>query len=231
MYLHASTFDNPELPADYLAEAASGVMDYFKRRYILGEWVGAEGIIWHLPDDQIRYPEGPWKRVVAGVDWGFVHAFACEVVGQTGTGRLSVVDEVYEKGVTIDRIIPALQFIRETHKISTFYADPSEPAYIAQCRAAGLPMEPAVNDVSPGIASVSKAIAQGMIVHPNCRGLLGELPGYTWATSRAGGFAEKPIEINDDACDALRYAIASLDPAMTDNPWAALAGKRVGGVA
>jgi len=42
---------------------------------------------------------------------------------------------------------------------------------------------------------------------------------------------EKPIELNDDACDALRYAIASLDPAMTQNPWAQLAGKRVGAVA
>jgi PBSX family phage terminase large subunit len=230
-YLHASTFDNPSLPADYLTEARGGVTDYFKRRYILGEWVGAEGQIWQLPDEQIITVQGPWKQVVAGVDWGFVHAFACEVVGQSGAGRLAVIDEVYERGVTIDRIIPALQFVRETHGIKTFFADPSEPAYIAQCRAAGLPMEPARNDVSPGIAAVSKAIAHGMTVSPSCRGLLGEIPGYTWATTRAGGFAEKPIEINDDASDALRYAVVSLDPTMEDNPWAQLAGQRAGGVA
>jgi PBSX family phage terminase large subunit len=230
-YLHASTFDNPALPQDYLDEARAGVTDYFKRRYILGEWVGAEGQIWQLPDEQIVDVPGPWKQVVAGVDWGFVHAFACEVVGQSGSGRLSVIDEVYERGVTIDKIIPALQFVRETHGIKRFFADPSEPAYIAQCRAAGLPMEPARNDVSPGIAAVSKAIAQGMTVSPHCKGLLGEIPGYTWATTRAGGFAEKPIEINDDACDGLRYACASLDPSMSDNPWAQLAGQRAGAVA
>lgn len=230
VFLHASTFDNPALPQDYLAEAHAGSDDYFKRRYILGEWVGAEGLIWQLPEDQIRFPESrEWKQVVAGVDWGFVHAFACEVIGVSGSGRKAVIDEVYQKGVTIDRIIPALQVVRESHGISTFYADPSEPAYIAQCRAAGLPMEPARNDVSPGIAAVAKAIANGMIVAPSCTGLLGELPGYTWAPNRAGGFHERPIEINDDACDALRYGIAALEPSMSDNPWAGLS--TVGGVA
>lgn len=231
VYLHASTFDNPLLPSDYVADASAAADDYLKRRYILGEWVGAEGVIWTVPDDQVRVTEGPWKRIVAGIDWGFVHAFACEVVGQSGSGRLAVIDEVYERGRTIDRIIPALQFIRERHDIAVFYADPSEPAYIAQCRAAGLPVEPARNDVAPGIGAVSMAIARGMTVAPSCRGLLGELPGYTWAKSRGGGFYEKPIEINDDACDALRYAVASLDPSLDDNPWAALRGQRVGGIA
>src|SRR5665213_2159913 len=99
VYLHASTFDNPLLPEDYVTDARSQADDYLKRRYIYGEWVGAEGVIWSLPDDQVRYPETTeWKRVVAGVDWGFVHAFACEVIGQSGTGRLAVIDEVYEKG-------------------------------------------------------------------------------------------------------------------------------------
>jgi len=232
VYLHASTFDNPLLPADYLESAASQPDDYMKRRYSLGEWVGAEGVIWSLPDDQVKYPEtNEWKRVVAGVDWGFVHAFACEVVGQSGTGRLAVIDEVYEKGQTIDRIIPALEYIRTTHNVQTFYADPSEPAYILQCQRAGLPMEPANNAVAPGIGAVSTAIARGMTITPSCSGLLGELPGYTWAKDRQGGFREVPIEINDDACDALRYAVVALDRSFEDNPWAQLAGQRVGGVA
>lgn len=231
VFLHASSFDNPSLPADYLAEASAMPDGYYKQRYILGEWVGAEGVIWHVPPQHIIPTEGPWKRVVAGVDWGFVHAFACEVIGQSGSGRTAVIDEVYEKGVTIDRIIPALHLIREQHHISMFYADPSEPAYILQCQNAGLPMTGARNDVGPGIAAVSKAIANGMTIHPACRGLLGELPGYTWAPNKAGGFHEKPIEVNDDACDALRYGIIALDPALDENPWAQLVGQRVGGVA
>jgi PBSX family phage terminase large subunit len=232
VYLHASTFDNPLLPEDYVNDAHSQADDYLKRRYFYGEWEAAEGTIWTLPDGQIREPETrEFKRVIAGVDWGFVHAFACEVVGQSGTGRLAVIDEVYEKGQTIDRIIPALRFVQETHHVTTFYADPSEPAYILQCQRAGIPMEPANNAVGPGIGAVATAIARGMTVAPSCTGLLGELPGYTWAKDRTGGFREVPIEINDDAADALRYAVVALDRSFEDNPWAQLAGQRVGGVA
>ena len=231
VYLHASTFDNPLLPSDYTADADAAQDDYFKRRYIMGEWVGAEGVIWQLPDDQVRAGTGVYKRVIAGIDWGFVHAFACEVVGQTGTGTLAVIDEMYERGETIDRIIPALRFMAQRHGVETFYADPSEPAYILQCQRAGLNVVEARNDVAPGIGAVSMALSKGMTVDPNCRGLLGELPGYTWAPNKAGGFHEKPIDINDDACDALRYAVVALTPDLEDNPWAALAGQRVGGVA
>jgi PBSX family phage terminase large subunit len=232
VYLHASTFDNPLLPADYVTDALNAANDIYHRRYHLGEWEAAEGTIWTLPDDQIREPETrEFKRIVAGVDWGFVHAFACEVVGQSGTGRLAVIDEVYEKGQTIDRIVPALRYVQEQHHVSTFYADPSEPAYILQCQRAGIPMEGANNAVGPGIGAVATAIAHGMTVSPSCSGLLGELPGYTWAKDRTGGFRETPIEINDDAADALRYAVVALDRSFEDNPWAQLAGQRVGGVA
>lgn len=223
VYLHASTFDNPTLPADYVSEAEAMATGYFRDRYILGQWVAAEGVIWNLPEEQMRAPDTrTFKRVVAGVDWGFVHAFACEVIGQTGSGRLAVFDEVYERGQTIDHIIAALRFIRDEHKIEMFYADPSEPAYIAQCQRAGIPMTTAKNDVLPGIDAVARAIANGMTVSPSCTGLLGEVPAYTWAVQKGGGFKEKPVEIGDDACDALRYGVMALNVA-DGQGWAATA--------
>ena len=173
-----------------------------------GEWAAAEGAIWHLPDDQVRaHGDTRFHRVVAGLDWGFVHPLACEVVGQTGSGRLAVVAEVYAQGRLVRDVIPALHELREKHHISVFYADPSEPAYILECQQAGLPVVPANNDVDPGIQAVATAIVKGMTVDPSCQGLLGEIPGYTWAPARGGGWKEEPIKINDDACDALRYAV------------------------
>ncbi len=228
VYLHASTLDNPSLPSDYVESALSMGSGFFRRRYIEGEWAAAEGAIWNLPDDAIREEPGPWKRVVAGVDWGFVHAFACEVIGQSGSGRLSVIDEVYHRGRMLKEIIPALQFVQERHGISMFYADPSEPAYIQECRSAGLPMTEARNDVLPGINSVSEAIARGMTVDPACAGLLSEIPGYTWQTNRLG-VQEKPVEVGDDACDALRYGVIALNPNLRTG-WGAVMGS-AGGVA
>jgi hypothetical protein len=49
-----------------------------------------------------------------------------------------------------------------------------------------------------------------MTISPDCEGLLGEIPGYTWAPNRGGGFKEEPVKVNDDACDALRYGVMAL---------------------
>jgi PBSX family phage terminase large subunit len=222
---------NRFLTPEYVAMLANLPDTAAGRRLGRGEWAAAEGVIWTLPQEQVRNEPGPWKRTEAGLDWGFVHAFACEVLGMSGSGRLAVIDEVYEQGLTIDKIIPILDVLKHKHGIQTFWADPSEPGYILQCQRAGLPVEAAQNAVSPGIDAVSTAIARGMTVDPACGGLLGELPGYTWAPNKAGGFHERPIEINDDACDALRYGTVGITRALEDNPWAALAGQRVGGVA
>ncbi len=220
---------NRFLRDDYRAILASLPDTAAGKRLGQGLWVAAEGAIWILPDAQVRDEPGPWKKVEAAVDWGFVHAFACEVGGISGSGRIAIIDEIYEKGLTIDQIISRLKIVKELHGITRFWGDPSEPAYIAQCRQAGLPMEPAQNDVLPGIDTVARAIAAGMTVSPSCRGLLTELPSYTWAPNRAGGFHEKPIEINDDAADALRYLCVGITGALSTNPWAGLT--QVGGVA
>lgn len=207
---------NKFLSAEYMAMLADLPDTAAGRRLGKGEWAAAEGAIWSLPDAQIKLvPEiihapgmaSPYKRVVAGVDWGFVHAFACEVMVQSGSGRLAVADEVYEHGKTVNEVIPLLKALRDRWKIEMFYADPSEPAYIADCANAGLPMMAAINDVDPGLQAVATALKAGMTVSPRCMGLLGEIPGYTWEPNRAGGFKEQPIKINDDACDALRYAV------------------------
>lgn len=202
---------NRFLPEQYTRMLAELPDNAIGRRLGKGEWVGAEGVIWTLPEEQVRYPIDTYKRVVAGLDWGFVHAFACEVVGQTGSGSLAVIDELYERGATIDQIIPRLKALRDHRGISVFYADPSEPAYISQCVAAGLNVVAANNGVHVGLTAVMKAIKAGMTVSPACTGLLEEIPGYTWQTNRTG-MQEKPVEVNDDACDALRYAVLALDP-------------------
>ena len=212
VYLHASTLDNPMLPADYVAEAMGMAQGYFRSRYIEGEWVAAEGQIWMLPDAQIAAPfDQHWHRSIAGIDWGYQHAFACEVIVETSLGRRHVVDELYARGRTVTQLIPRLKELQARWGIDHFYADPSQPGYIVDCQAAGLPVSSATNDVLPGITAVSDEISRGMTVAPACAGLLSEMPGYVWAQTRGTGIAkDEPVKQNDDACDALRYAVMGL---------------------
>lgn len=212
-YFHATAQDNRFLPADYQERMAALPDNVFGKRLGQGLWVAAEGAIYAFPPDQVRSPEPgtKWKRIVAGIDWGFVHAFACEIVGVSGSGRLAVLGEVYRTGSLIEDLIPALLRLQEALGIEAFYADPSEPEYIATCRRKGLMVIEATNDVGPGINAVAAAMRQGMTIDPACNGLLTELPNYRWAPERStGGFKDKPVEEGDDACDALRYAVMAL---------------------
>jgi phage terminase large subunit len=202
---------NKFLAPDYL-EMLAGLPDTAQgQRLGRGLWVAAEGAIYYLPDGQIRFPDPSivWKRTVAGIDWGFVHAFACEVVGQSGSGSMAALHELYERGKTLDDLIPRLLSMQVQFGIEAFYADPSEPQNILTLQRAGLVVIPATNDVLPGISAVTDALRSGLTIAPTCSGLLGELPAYTWLSDR-NGQQERPVKVGDDACDALRYAVMAL---------------------
>jgi len=211
VYLTATR--NDFLPEDYKARLADLPDNVHGQRLGRGLWVAAEGAIYILPDEQVRRPEpgAVWHQVVAGIDWGYSHNFACEIVARSGSGRMAVLGELYQRGRLLEDLLPALLAIQSRLKVAAFYADPSEPEYIATCQRAGLAVTPAINDVLPGIDAVSTAIGAGLTVDPSCRGLLAELPNYHWAPERAtGGLRDQPTKLDDDACDALRYAVMGL---------------------
>lgn len=249
-YIHTTAQDNRFLPEDYRLRVADMPDNAIGRRLGRGEWAVAEGVIWSLPDPQVRVVEGPFKRVVAGLDWGFVHHFATEVVGQSGSGRLAVVGEIWVAGYGLDQLAEPLAAVYEAHGVDAVYCDPSEPGLMAElgrhlsrhrvehqnrhANGDGGPctlrasLLQATNDVMPGLGAVDRQFREGMTVDPTCVGLLTEVPAYTWAPNRSGQLQEKPVEVNDDACDALRYAVMAFEPD-PNNPWAALSS--AGGVA
>ena len=234
--------ENRFLPSDYQAILDSLPDNAVGRRLGKGEWAAVEGAIWRPSPWQTKAPDGPARRTVIGVDWGFVHAFAAEAVGRSSTGRLSIRGELVARGLGIDQLIEPLALFAEQHDAEAFVCDPSEPGLMDQltrgladhrrhhsgCRLRAS-VTSAVNDVLAGIAAVDKAFRDGMTIDPSCDLLLSELPGYTWKPARGGGYQEVPVEIDDDACDALRYAVMAFEPNKA-NPWASLAG-RAGGVA
>ena len=252
-YLHATALDNRFLPDDYRLIIEALPDNAVGRRLGKGEWASVEGAIWTLPIEQVKPPTAAPKRVVAGVDWGFVHQFAVEVVQQSGSGRLAVAAELYAAGRGLDQLIdpwvdssgttrPGIAQLCEQHGVSVLACDPSEPSLMAQldrllakhrqdhggaCTLRAR-TKAATNTMSTGLQAVDKALRQGMTVDPSCHGLIGEIPGYTWAPNKAGGFHERPVEVGDDACDALRYAVMEFEPDPS-NPWAGMTN--AGGVA
>lgn len=150
VYCQASTiFDNPFLPPEFvdnLCREYAGTVYY--NRFILGQWVAAEGVIYKLfadnPDHFIveGFNDQQIRRTVIGVDFGggsSAHAFCC--MGYTTNNSLVVLDEYYEKqALTPEKLAQDfVDFLRRCQSrwiVSNVYCDSAEQTLINGLRAA-----------------------------------------------------------------------------------------------
>ena len=62
------------------------------------------------------------------------------------------------------------------------------------------------NDVENGIQLTDTWLSNEIVViSPNCHWTTGELNNYIWDIKMQEKGEDKPVKINDHACDALRY--------------------------
>lgn len=228
------------------------------KRLRLGEWASAEGVVFdrydperNLWDDKqlieagILAPGGfSTGRSVAGVigavDWGYTKPGVLTVWAYDGDGRAYCIFQIYQTARTIDWWIPEFARAAQRFNIRHFVADPSEPAYIAQCNgAAGLrgKFYPAENSISDGINAVNQRMANAGDGRPRFvirrdsldtvdeslrrkaqpTSLQEEIPVYVWPSKETQrvqtetGRRENPIDEYNHACDTARYAMLDLD--------------------
>lgn len=150
IYCQASTiFDNPFLPKEFvenLCKEYEGTVYY--QRFILGQWVAAEGVIYRLfADTPERFvvddlPDQAIRKVVIGVDFGggtSAHAFCA--MGFTTAGALVVLDEYHEKAaLTPEKLAQDfVDFLRRCQSrwlVTQVYCDSAEQTLINGLRAA-----------------------------------------------------------------------------------------------
>ena len=66
------------------------------------------------------------------------------------------------------------------------------------------------NAVLAGIRTVASLLASDrLIVSDACVQLCKEIPSYVWDPKATQRGEDAPVKVNDDCCDALRYAVAS----------------------
>ena len=76
LYLHFTMDDNPSLSPRIRARYEKAYSGTFYRRFILGEWTAAKGLIYDFftPEEYCRsVPEQPWERVRISIDYGTVN--------------------------------------------------------------------------------------------------------------------------------------------------------------
>ena len=216
--IQTKSADNFFLPKEYLDSLNEFTGVSFKR-FVQGEWVGSEGIIFDRWDRHkfVRHRESNnFVRCIVGVDAGYTNPAVHILIKQDGDGNLHIADEWYKtKQLEPDVIEHAKQW-NEQHNVEVFVVDPSAASLIAGMRAAGLYVQPANNQVFSGIQCVqARMVVSGngvprLTVEPHCENTIQEFETYEWKTT-GGEVRDVPTKSNDHCCDAIRYACVEID--------------------
>lgn len=214
--------DNTTLPEDYVSNLKREYTGVFYRRFILGEWVAAEGAIYpmfetgrHVVD---ALPEMRFTWI--GCDIGHTNPTAFLRLGAGKDGLIYVMNEYYHSGGQAGSKSPR-QYAQDLIKFAApengrgfllpqaVVIDPAAEGFILQLREmSDLRIRRADNPVLEGIQLVSSALdADKIRIHQRCKHLIDELQGYVWDEKAQERGEDKPVKQNDHACDALRYAL------------------------
>lgn len=220
--------DNPSLPAAYVASLKRSHQGLFFKRYILGEWCLAEGVIYDSFDEARHVvdlvPEiSRWMCV--GLDYGTVNPFAALLIGIGADNRLYVASEYrHDSRVAKRQLTDAQYSVGVRRWLSTYehrgqkgvqpswiFVDPSAASFMTQLWSDGMPgVAKADNEVKDGIRSVSTAFGENVLsVHRSCTGLLEELPAYVWDAKASAKGIDQPLKVDDHSVDGLRYGLHS----------------------
>ena len=190
------------------------------RRYILGEWCLASGLVFSSFDrERMTFSEYEPKAYsdwwIAG-DYGTMNPTAVLLIGYNRLLRtFDVFDEYYYDGrasmhqKTDDEYVRDVAAFSQQYQIRTAFFDPSAASFIAALKKARIfpRLIQADNDVLPGIRFTSMLFSMGRIrVAERCRNTIRELESYAWDEEKSIEKGEDVvIKENDHTCDALRY--------------------------
>lgn len=208
------TRDNPHLAREFVESLETAYTGAFAKQELEGEFVSFEGLVYDefSRAEHVKELPGPWAQVIAGIDEGYTNPAVILVIGLDGDGRAHLITEYYQRRVLQADVVGAAQELMRERKIEQFYADPSAAGLMAEMMNVGLPVQPAVNDVMPGIQTVKSYLAKAgdgrprLTVAPGCVNTLAEFESYQWKQGRQG-MKDEPEKVSDHSMDGLRYAL------------------------
>jgi PBSX family phage terminase large subunit len=229
---HFTLDDNPFLDPEYVAALKASHTGLFYRRAILGHWVAAEGAIYECWDEKRHIvTEVPQieRWLCDAIDYGTTNPYADLLIGLGTDRRLYVVSEYRWDSRRERRKMTDVEYsaarrgwlarvpqpgtnVLGVHPEWTV-VDPSAASYIEQLHRDGVSgVAPADNAVVDGIRTVASLLGAGKLkVHESARGLIEEIPGYSWDDDKAAKGEDAPIKMDDHSCDALRYGVRTTE--------------------
>lgn len=226
IYLHFTMDDNPSLTEEIKERYRTQYTGVFFKRYILGLWVIAEGLVYtmfsrekHVTNKDFKYDpynrEHRRYRFFIAIDYGTVNPFAALLAKYDPINHdVEIIDEVYFSGregkrADNEAYYKMIEKLADGYPIETIIIDPSAASMIETIKKYGKYLVKAANnDVLNGIQEVTKYLNLNLLkVNAKCKGLLMEFESYSW-DEKSG--EDKVIKENDHSLDALRYLIYTM---------------------
>ena len=215
LFLHFCIDDNLSLSEAIKRRLRSMFAGAFYRRYILGEWAQAEGLIYDMFDPAVHvyHEDGTAKpaRYWVSVDYGTQNATCFLLWYQVGDESRCCREYYYSgrdehKQKTDREYADILGDWLAGVRPETVVVDPSAASFIAELKRRGYHVRKARNDVLDGILFMSSLFLQRRLrIADECKNFIEELQGYVWDAKAVERGEEKPVKIRDHACDAGRY--------------------------
>lgn len=216
IYLHFDMDDNLTLSETIKQRYRSNFTGVFYKRYILGLWVVAEGIIYDMFSQERHTFKGPQvytdKDIYVSIDYGTQNATVFLLWRKTKTGAWHCVKEYYYSGRDTGKQKTDKEFADDLEqflggiKPKRIIVDPSAASFIAALKQRGFKIKKANNKVLDGIRYVGSLLNTDEIAFsPDCVNTFKEFNSYIWDEKATERGEDAPVKQHDHAMDAVRY--------------------------
>lgn len=220
-------------------DALTGVR---RPRLRFGRWVAAEGVVYEEFDRAIHVierrpiPES-WRRIRA-IDFGYTNPFVCLWLAIDPDGRACVYRQIYRTGRLVADHAAEIKRLSLGERIEATVAD-HDAEDRATLHAAKVLTIAAHKPIKPGIEAVQRRLRPAGDGHPRLflmedslvemdetldeakkpYSVDQEFESYSWPRGQDGkSMKEVPVDADNHAMDALRYAVAYLDLKSSGGP-------------
>lgn len=206
--LHFLLEDNPSLDVAVVQRYKTLYTGVFYQRYILGEWVVAEGLVYNFSEENITDERPAGAEYYISVDYGTLNPFSAGLWSVTGNKAVRVKEYYYDgrnkkRQLTDEEYCDEVIRLAEGVPLVQVIVDPSAASFIAALKRRGLRVRQADNAVLDGIRRTAAYLKSGNIkIHRSCVDTIREFGLYRWDEKQT---EDKVIKENDHAMDDVRY--------------------------
>ena len=214
--LHFTMEDNPSLTEEIRQRYQRLYTGVFYRRFILGQWVQAEGRVYDFFEpEMIRpVPAGEFSQWYVSCDYGTVNPTSMGLWGRQGETWYRVKEFYFDsrrqmRQMTDEEYAAALARLAGGRSITAVIVDPSAASFMELLRRKGWRVQKAQNDVLSGIRLTSDLLKAGsVVICEGCDDCIRELDAYVWDLN--SGAKDRVKKEHDHAMDDMRYFVSTV---------------------